>query len=132
MQKAINPQETPPKPKHVRAIILETHQQRSSSFLYPAVRELQVLSNQVCCWKFLIVLHKVMRSGHSEVRAVYFINCILGYSLCSPKVVCSLYNSRAFVIFDKILTHSASEMASTAACRSVQIKYLSFPEQIFM
>ncbi|KAM3184155.1 hypothetical protein ACTXT7_008946 [Hymenolepis weldensis] len=44
MQKCINLQEAPPKPKHVRAIILETHQQKSTAFLYSAMRDLQVLA----------------------------------------------------------------------------------------
>ncbi len=73
MQKAINAHEAPPKPKHVRAIILETHQQRSSSFMYRILPELQVLTNQICCWKFLIVVHKIMRSGHAEVSELLFI-----------------------------------------------------------
>uniref|UniRef100_A0A0R3SKN8 ANTH domain-containing protein n=1 Tax=Hymenolepis diminuta TaxID=6216 RepID=A0A0R3SKN8_HYMDI len=55
-------------PKHVRAIILETHQQKSTAFLYLAMRDLQVLVNQVTCWKYLIVMHKIMRSGYREVR----------------------------------------------------------------
>ncbi|VUZ40321.1 unnamed protein product [Hymenolepis diminuta] len=66
MQKCINPHEAPPKPKHVRAIILETHQQKSTAFLYLAMRDLQVLVNQVTCWKYLIVMHKIMRSGYRE------------------------------------------------------------------
>lgn len=67
MQKAINSQEVPPKPKHVRAIILETHQQKTSRFLYSAISELQVLTSQIACWKYLIVMHKVMRNGYREV-----------------------------------------------------------------
>nr|CDS24204.1 huntingtin interacting protein 1 [Echinococcus granulosus] len=66
MQKAINPQEVPPKPKHVRAIILGTHQHRTSNFLYSATCELQVLTIQVACWKYLIVVHKVLRNGYRE------------------------------------------------------------------
>ncbi|CDS39737.1 huntingtin interacting protein 1 [Echinococcus multilocularis] len=66
MQKAINPQEVPPKPKHVRAIILGTHQHRTSDFLYSATCELQVLTIQVACWKYLIVVHKVLRNGYRE------------------------------------------------------------------
>ncbi|VDK81052.1 unnamed protein product [Dibothriocephalus latus] len=66
LQKAINGQETPPKSKHVRAIILETFNQKSSFFLYSVIPELQVTTNEVACWKFLIVLHKVLRNGYEE------------------------------------------------------------------
>nr|VZH96731.1 unnamed protein product [Spirometra erinaceieuropaei] len=66
LQKAINGQETPPKSKHVRAIILETFTQKSSFFLYSVVPELQVPVNEIACWKFLVVLHKVLRNGHEE------------------------------------------------------------------
>uniref|UniRef100_A0A183S9V8 ENTH domain-containing protein n=1 Tax=Schistocephalus solidus TaxID=70667 RepID=A0A183S9V8_SCHSO len=66
LQKAINSQETPPKSKHVRAIILETFTQKSSFFLYSVIPELQVPVNEVACWKFLIVLHKVLRNGYEE------------------------------------------------------------------
>lgn len=76
MQKCINSQEAPPKPKHVRAIVLETYQQQSTVFMYSALRELQVLTNQVACWKYLIVMHKIMRSGYREVvfcnNMIYF------------------------------------------------------------
>lgn len=34
--------------------------------MYQVIPELQVLTNHVCAWKFLVVLHKVMRSGHRE------------------------------------------------------------------
>ncbi|VDO10914.1 unnamed protein product [Rodentolepis nana] len=70
MKKCINSQESPPKPKHVRAIVLETHQQKSTAFLFSAIHDLPVLTNQVACWKFLIVFHKVMRSGYREYPTI--------------------------------------------------------------
>lgn len=36
--------------------------------MYSIMHDLQVLTNQVVCWKYLIVMHKVLRSGHKEVR----------------------------------------------------------------
>lgn len=89
MQKCINPHEAPPKPKHVRAIILETHQQKSTAFLYSAMRDLQVLVNQVTCWKYLIVIHKIMRSGYREVRLNKpILEPFVGNSLCSKENSC--------------------------------------------
>lgn len=66
VRKALSEQPIPPKQKHVRAIILETYDARSSRFYFSTARELPLSTNPVVCWKFLVVLHKILRGGHPQ------------------------------------------------------------------
>ncbi|CAH8561690.1 unnamed protein product [Schistosoma rodhaini] len=64
--KGITDHEVPPKPKHIRGIILATFNGKSSSFFYETALKLAIYTNPVVCWKFLYVIHKLFRDGHRE------------------------------------------------------------------
>ncbi|KAI3659302.1 hypothetical protein MP638_003518 [Amoeboaphelidium occidentale] len=67
VKKALNPDETAPKQKHVRVCYLFTHDFRTAQPFWNAVKSQPILSDDVQCFKALITIHKVMRDGHSSV-----------------------------------------------------------------
>nr|XP_022336836.1 huntingtin-interacting protein 1-like isoform X2 [Crassostrea virginica] len=64
INKAINNQETPVKEKHVRITILGTFTDGGAGMFWHAATRLPVQGNPIVCWKFLHVLHKILREGH--------------------------------------------------------------------
>jgi len=64
--KAINTVECPVKQKHVRVILIGTHQEQSAAFFRNIVRRIGLEENPIVCWKFCHVLHKVLRDGHRK------------------------------------------------------------------
>lgn len=64
--KAINNVECPVKQKHVRVILIGTHQEQSAAFFWNIVRRIGLEENPIVCWKFCHVLHKVLRDGHRK------------------------------------------------------------------
>lgn len=67
VRKAISPDETAPKRKHVRACVVYTWDHRSGKAFWHAVRLLPIQNDPVMMFKALIVIHKVMHEGHKSV-----------------------------------------------------------------
>jgi len=66
--KALSVQECPVKEKHMRTILIGTFQQKSSTTFWNIVSsKVPLHGQQITCWKFLHVLHKLMREGHPRV-----------------------------------------------------------------
>ncbi|KAI1729960.1 ANTH domain-containing protein [Ditylenchus destructor] len=65
--KALSKVEAPLKQKHVRALIVGTHKQRSARIFWHAVSRVQLEKNPVLTWKFCHLLHKLFRDGHRKV-----------------------------------------------------------------
>ena len=66
--KALSVQECPVKEKHMRTILIGTFQQKSSLTFWNLVSsKVPLHGQQITCWKFLHVLHKLMREGHPRV-----------------------------------------------------------------
>ncbi|KAJ1912366.1 sla2 Src-like adaptor 2 [Tieghemiomyces parasiticus] len=62
--KACNEVETAPKQKHVRAMILYTWDYKSSVSIWSGLKAQPLLADEVKCFKALICIHKVIRTGH--------------------------------------------------------------------
>ncbi|KAJ8312658.1 hypothetical protein KUTeg_010031 [Tegillarca granosa] len=75
INKAINNQETPVKEKHVRTIVLGTFQDHGAGFFWSIAIKLPVQANPIICWKFLHVLHKILREGHADAIIDSFKYC---------------------------------------------------------
>lgn len=68
--KAVNSVECPVKEKHVRRILIGTHQDHSAGIFWSqTVRKAQLQENPIICWKFCHVLHKVLREGYRKSLA---------------------------------------------------------------
>uniref|UniRef100_A0A914DPV0 Huntingtin interacting protein 1 n=1 Tax=Acrobeloides nanus TaxID=290746 RepID=A0A914DPV0_9BILA len=65
--KALNKTEAPLKQKHVRALIVGTHKERSANVFWNTVSRIQLEKNPVLTWKFCHLLHKLIRDGHRKV-----------------------------------------------------------------
>lgn len=64
--KAINSHESPVKEKHVRKILIGTFQAESGAFFWQHLAVIRLKENQIACWKFCHVLHKLLRDGHKQ------------------------------------------------------------------
>ncbi|VDD89959.1 unnamed protein product [Enterobius vermicularis] len=67
VHKALNKNEVPLKPKHVRALIVGTHRNKSSSIFWDTISRIQLEKNPIVSWKFCHLLHKLIRDGHPKV-----------------------------------------------------------------
>uniref|UniRef100_A0A0B7B1J1 I/LWEQ domain-containing protein n=1 Tax=Arion vulgaris TaxID=1028688 RepID=A0A0B7B1J1_9EUPU len=67
LNKAINNQETPVKEKHARNAVLGTFQDNGGNMFWAISSKMPVQANPIVCWKFLQVVHKLMRDGHPNV-----------------------------------------------------------------
>jgi len=68
--KALSVVECPVKEKHVRTIIIGTFKQKTSQSFWNLVSSKAPLhGNPIVCWKFLHILHKMLREGHPRVVA---------------------------------------------------------------
>ncbi|XP_064620055.1 huntingtin-interacting protein 1-like isoform X2 [Lineus longissimus] len=67
IQKAISANEVPVKEKHVRSAIIGTFQENGGGMFWSVSNKLPLQGNPIICWKFLHVLHKLMRDGHKNV-----------------------------------------------------------------
>lgn len=67
--KALSKNEAPLKQKHVRALIVGTHRQRSARIFWHATNGIQLEKNPVITWKFCHLLHKLVRDGHRKVTS---------------------------------------------------------------
>lgn len=64
IKKALSPEETAPKQKHVRACIVYTWDTKSSASFWMGLKLTPILGDEIMCWKALVTLHKVVRDGH--------------------------------------------------------------------
>ncbi|KAF9146142.1 sla2 Src-like adaptor 2, partial [Mortierella sp. AD010] len=64
IKKATSPEESAPKQKHVRAIIVYTWDYRSSASVWHGFRTQPLLADEVQTFKALISVHKIIRDGH--------------------------------------------------------------------
>ena len=65
VSKALSGIECPVKEKHMRTILIGTFQHKSSNTFWSLVCSKAPLhGNPIVCWKFLHVLHKLLREGH--------------------------------------------------------------------
>jgi len=62
--KAIKGEETPAKEKHVRRTIIGTWQERGCSTFWNVLGRMPLPSQNIMCWKALMVFHKILREGH--------------------------------------------------------------------
>ena len=67
VKKAITPEETAPKRKHVRACVVYTWDHRNGRDFWNAVKLLPIQSSDVQTFKALVVVHKVIQEGHKKV-----------------------------------------------------------------
>ncbi|XP_037077183.1 huntingtin-interacting protein 1-like [Pollicipes pollicipes] len=62
--KATSSQEMPVKTKHVRALIIGTHHEHSAHTFWSLAERVPLQEHPITCWKFCLVLHKVLREGY--------------------------------------------------------------------
>ncbi|RKP00720.1 hypothetical protein CXG81DRAFT_739, partial [Caulochytrium protostelioides] len=67
VKKALTPDETAPKQKHVRACIIYTCDVKGSGSFWHVLKTFPLLSDEIVTFKALIVFHKVIRQGHPLV-----------------------------------------------------------------
>ncbi|KAG9510275.1 Huntingtin-interacting protein 1, partial [Fragariocoptes setiger] len=71
INKAITSAQCPPKEKHVRRILLGSFQNfngqpMGAKFFFEMAPLLKLQENEVICWKFCYVLHRLLRDGHEK------------------------------------------------------------------
>ncbi|KAJ2817965.1 sla2 Src-like adaptor 2, partial [Coemansia sp. 'formosensis'] len=64
IRKATSIEETAPKRKHVRNLIVFTHDYKTSVPIWEYMKSQPLRADEVQCYKALITLHKVVREGH--------------------------------------------------------------------
>ncbi|KAI8921078.1 ANTH domain-containing protein [Powellomyces hirtus] len=64
IKKALSPEETAPKQKHVRACFLYTWDLQGSGSFWLAIQTFPMLGDELVTFKALLTVHKVMREGH--------------------------------------------------------------------
>lgn len=69
LNKALSPDESPVKEKHVRKLLIGSFQAESGAFFWSYLPIIRLKENQIVCWKFCHVLHKMLRDGHRQVVA---------------------------------------------------------------
>lgn len=67
VQKSLSKREVPIKHKFIRALIVATYENQSSAFIYNIAFKYPVGVDHIVCWKFLTLIYKIFRCGHSEV-----------------------------------------------------------------
>jgi hypothetical protein len=71
IKKALSPEETAPKQKHVRACIVYTWDVKGSGSLWVGLRGFPLLGDEVIIFKALITIHKIINQGHSAVSFAF-------------------------------------------------------------
>lgn len=67
LHKACHKNDEPPKEKHVRTAICQTHEAHSSVLFWKLAAKLPLAVNAVTCWKFSYLVHKLLRDGHNSM-----------------------------------------------------------------
>ncbi|KAJ3096498.1 sla2 Src-like adaptor 2 [Phlyctochytrium planicorne] len=66
IKKALSPDETAPKQKHVRACIMYTWDVKGPGSVWTGLRSFPLLGDEVVTFKALITIHKIINGGHSR------------------------------------------------------------------
>lgn len=72
IRKAITPEESAPKQKHVRSCIVFTWDFQTSNSFWAGLQGQPIMSSEVQIFKALITIHKVIRGGHPSVLGESF------------------------------------------------------------
>lgn len=68
MLKCLSLEECAAKEKHVRTLMIGTYHSHGAKVFWRKLKDsVPVHGNDVVCWKFLIVLHRIMQDGHKDV-----------------------------------------------------------------
>ena len=67
LHKACHKNDEPPKEKHVRTAICQTHEAQSAVLFWKLAAKLPLAVNAVTCWKFAYLVHKLLRDGHMSM-----------------------------------------------------------------
>jgi len=67
IKKALSPEETAPKQKHVRACIVYTWDFKSANSFWTGIKLQPIYGNEIQTFKALITIHKVIKDGHPSV-----------------------------------------------------------------
>ncbi|KAJ1562129.1 sla2 Src-like adaptor 2, partial [Nowakowskiella sp. JEL0078] len=67
IKKALSAEETAPKQKHVRALIVYSWDIKSSGSLWHALKVAPIFGDEIITFKSLITIHKLVRGGHPAV-----------------------------------------------------------------
>lgn len=67
LQKSCSKTDEPPKEKHIRNAIVQTHEAKSSTLFWQLAAKLPLAVNAHSCWKFSYLLHKLLREGHHSI-----------------------------------------------------------------
>jgi hypothetical protein len=71
MLKSLCLEESPAKEKHVRTLVIGTYRTHGPSVFWRKLQDcVPLYSNDIVCWKFLVVFHRVLQEGHA--------NCLKG------------------------------------------------------
>jgi len=71
IKKALSPEETAPKQKHVRACIVYTWDYKSATSFWTGVKLQPIYGNEIQTFKALITIHKVIKDGHPSVNVIF-------------------------------------------------------------
>eukprot|EP01137_Pigoraptor_chileana_P027758 Opistho-2@885 len=69
--KAIRPTEKAPKEKHVRLLVVTTHQQQNGNNFWKQVQTHDLSHNHVQLFKAFVCMHRILQDGHPSVVAEY-------------------------------------------------------------
>lgn len=67
LQKVCHKNDEPPKEKHVRATILQSHEAHSGVLFWKLAAKLPLAVNAITCWKFSYLVHKLLRDGYKTL-----------------------------------------------------------------
>eukprot|EP01087_Luapelamoeba_hula_P019732 TRINITY_DN6586_c0_g2_i1.p1 TRINITY_DN6586_c0_g2~~TRINITY_DN6586_c0_g2_i1.p1 ORF type:complete len:980 (-),score=217.86 TRINITY_DN6586_c0_g2_i1:62-3001(-) len=67
LYKATSAKNEPPKMKHVRRIILETHNVHGGVSMYREIAKRPIFKEDASCWNSLCTIHRVLLDGHPKV-----------------------------------------------------------------
>ncbi len=77
VKKALSPDETAPKQKHVRSCIVYTWDLKSAWGFWNAIKTFPLMGDEIVTCKALVLVHKVVRQGHPSVGFLR-LGCCLG------------------------------------------------------
>eukprot|EP01114_Cavostelium_apophysatum_P008525 TRINITY_DN2106_c0_g1_i1.p1 TRINITY_DN2106_c0_g1~~TRINITY_DN2106_c0_g1_i1.p1 ORF type:complete len:1001 (-),score=389.23 TRINITY_DN2106_c0_g1_i1:15-3017(-) len=110
VRKATSSKVTPPKRKHVRNIILQTHNEHGASGFYHELFKRPLDRDEVICFKAMVTIHTVLQEGHPKVLEDSFYRVTLLESLVNfwknlPKETSELICLYLDFLLNKIAFH---------------------------
>ena len=90
---------------YVTVALIGTHKDKSSALFWKIVTQhVQLQGNPVVCWKFLHVVHRLLRDGHPNVCATSAIN-VMFLSVVMSRVLLETNDSLFMVYFSCYSRH---------------------------